>query len=200
MPTRTHAIGELTRLWLTARHGCLVDESVPVPMAYGVSEIDLVAVRPDAANFRLPDQTIVGPQLIVETRDEHDWEPTGREFGQALRSDVAQMNGLAYIPQAAKGVKFQMLRQQHYEGASRLFKTLEFDRLFVVHALDPAVRAELAPQLAAKRIYWLTVSELVDDLLGWYREQRRPTVLRNTLAGDMFHLLVGFCGYRPPQR
>lgn len=31
--------------------------------------------------------------MIVETKDERDWEPTGREFGKLLESDIAKMVG-----------------------------------------------------------------------------------------------------------
>ena len=30
MAARSNALGELTRFWLQARHGCLIDESVAV--------------------------------------------------------------------------------------------------------------------------------------------------------------------------
>jgi hypothetical protein len=136
----------------------------------------------------------VGPRLIVETKNEHDWEPQGNEFGAALRSDVGKMGEQPFVPKGVKGVKFTMLREQHYERASALFGTDDFDRLFVVHALDPATRAELCPALAARwRIYWVTLPEIVADLVGWYRRHSRPATLRHTLVGDLLHLLLGFC-------
>jgi hypothetical protein len=47
MSSRSNALTEITRLWLQARHGCLVDESIPVPVPYALSDIDLIALRPD---------------------------------------------------------------------------------------------------------------------------------------------------------
>ena len=194
MSTHSNACSELVRFWLEARHGCLVGEGVPVPVPYALSDIDLVALHPELKLLVLPGGRAVGPRLIVETKDEHDWEPIGREFGANLRADVAKMGDAGFVPRGAKGVKFSMLRQEHHERAAALFGTDDFDRLFVVHALDPKVLADLGAELAQKRIYWVTVPELVRDLLGWYRAHQRPAALRNTLVGDLLHLLVGFCG------
>jgi hypothetical protein len=198
MATRTNACSELTRFWLEARHGCLVGEGIPVKVPYAHSDIDLMALHPHGHPFALPTGAPVGPRLIVETKDEHDWDVTGREFGQLLRADVARMDGRPFVPRGAKGVRFSMLREEHFDCAAGLFGDGAFDRLFVVHAIDPTVLAELGPALTQRRIHWLTVPELVRDLLGWYRTHQRQTTLRNTLVGDLFHLLVGFCGLRLP--
>jgi hypothetical protein len=142
----------------------------------------------------------MGPRLIVETKDEHGWEPLGREFGQLLRADLQKMDGNQFIPRGAKGVKFSMLRQEHYERAIALFGTDDFDRLFVVHALDRVVRSELANALKLRRMHVLTIREVVRDLLDWYVAHQRPSGLRQTLVGDLMHLLVGFCGLRLPEK
>jgi hypothetical protein len=198
MPTRTNACSELTRFWLEARHGCLVTEGVPVPVPYALSDIDLLAVHPRLEAFPLPGGGTVGPRLIVETKDEHDWEPSGREFGAFLRRDVALMGDGAFVPKGMKGVKFSMLREEHHERAEAIFGTDEFDRLFVVHAVDHRVLTALAPSLAVQRVHWITVKEVVGDLLNWYSTHNRPAALRNTLMDDLFHLLVGFCGLTLP--
>ena len=198
MPTRTNACSELSRFWLEARHGCLVSEGVPVPVPYALSDIDLVAQQPRDCSITLPGGKKVRPRLIVETKDEHDWEATGREFGAALRSDFERMAGGPWIPKDVKGVKFTMLRQQHFERAVELFGSDQFDRLFIVHAIDPAVLADLGPSLEERRIYWITIRDVVRDLQEWYLCHKRPAALRNTLMGDAFHLLVGFCGLRAP--
>ena len=104
------------------------------------------------------------------------------------------MAGGPFVPRGTKGVKFSMLRQEHHERAASLFGTDDFDRLFVVHAVDAGVLAELGPVLAEHRIHWVTVPAVVADLLAWYRAHARPTALRTTLVGDLFHLLIGFCG------
>ena len=114
MPVRSNACSELTRFWLQARHGCLVDEGIPVPVPYALSDIDLVAVQPKLEPLRLPDGSRVGPRLIIETKDEHDWEPTGREFAACLRADTLKLGDSRFIPRGAKGVKFTMLREEHY--------------------------------------------------------------------------------------
>ena len=199
MPTRTNACSELARFWLEARHDCFVGEGIPVPVPYALSDIDLVAFQPLLQTIQLPNGVAVGPRLIAEAKDEHDWEPTGREFGAQLRADVEKMGGAAFIPKGTKEVKFSMLRHEHFERATALFGTDDFDRLFVVHAIDAGVRGEIAPTLAERRVYWLTVPEVVADLLSWYRRHPRPTALRNTLVGDLFHLLVGFCGLDLPE-
>jgi hypothetical protein len=143
----------------------------------------------------LPDGRRVGPRLIVETKDEHDWEPTGKEFGRFLREDVSLLGPESFVPRGAPGkVKFSMLRQAHFEVATNLFGSEDFDRLFVVHAIDPTVLADFAPTFAASRIYWLTLPELVRDLREWYRAHPRPAGLRHSLVGDLWHLLVGYCG------
>src|SRR4051812_41396752 len=98
MAARSNAISEMTRFWLQARHGCLVDESVAVKVPGGNSDIDLVAMRPDGGRIALPDATILGPRVIVETKDEHDWDSSGGEFGANLRSDVVKMGDLLFVP------------------------------------------------------------------------------------------------------
>ena len=198
MSSRTNACSELTRFWLEARLGCLVGEGVPVKVPYAHSDIDLVALHPLGQAFALPTGATIGPRLIVETKDEHDWEPSGREFGQLLRTDVAKLDGGPFVPRGAKGVKFSMLREEHFDRAVSLFGNDDFDRLFVVHAIDPSVLAELAPALSLRHIYWTTVPQIVLDLLQWYRSHQQQTTLRNTLVGDLFHLLVGFCGLELP--
>lgn len=197
MATRSNAASELTRFWLQARHNCLVDEGVPVHVTIhgggGNSDIDLIAIRSDLTPFTLPNGIRVGPRLIVETKDEHDWEPSGKEFATLLKKDVAHMNGAAYIPQGTMGVKFTVLRHEHYEKARHIFGTDDFDRLFVVHAIDAAQLAAMERQLAEARIHWLTIPQLLSDLLPWYKQHTHPTELRQSLVGDLLHLLVGFC-------
>ena len=198
MSARMNACSELTRFWLELRHGYLTTESVAVPVPYATSDIDVVAVHPKNDSFPLPDGTPIGPRLIVEAKDEHDWEPSGREFAGFLKADLAQMGEGKFIARGARNVKFTMLREQHYERAVELFGNEDFDRLIVVHALDPTIRAELEPHLVPRRIYLLTIRELVQDLASWYRVHPRPAVLRNTLLGDVLHLLLGFCRLQLP--
>ena len=198
MATRTNACSELARFWLEARHGCLVTEGVPVKVPYGHSDIDLLALQPLSKSIQLPNGMSVGPRLIVEAKDEHDWEPTGDQFGQLLRADMTMMGSGRFIPTGSKGVKFSMLREQHYRQATALFGSDDFDRLFVVHAIDADVLADLGPALAERRIAWVTIPEVVADLVAWYGLHPHPTALRNTLVGDLFHLLVGFCGLSLP--
>jgi hypothetical protein len=52
MTERSKAIAELTQFWLQARHGCLIDEVVTVPVPYALSHIDLLAVRRTSSSFR----------------------------------------------------------------------------------------------------------------------------------------------------
>ncbi len=40
MSTRSNASTELARFWLQERHGCLLDEELPVPVPYALSDID----------------------------------------------------------------------------------------------------------------------------------------------------------------
>ena len=77
MPTRNNACGELVRFWLQSRHGHLIDEAIPVRVPYALSDIDLGAYQPRGESVHLPDGSTIGPRLIVETNDEHDWEPLG---------------------------------------------------------------------------------------------------------------------------
>ncbi len=193
MPARSNAMSELTRFWLEARYSCVVKESLPVPVRYGLSDIDLLALRPDSTSFELPSGVAIGPRVIVETKDEHDFDPSGKSYGKNLIADMEKMGDKRFIPANISGVCFVMLRQQHYEVAKNLFGCDDFDRLFVVHALDKKVRQELTPKMQKKRIHWLTVHEMLKDLELWYRQHQRPSGLRNTLVGDLFHLLFGYC-------
>lgn len=200
MSGRTNACSEIVRLWLEARHGFLVTEGVPVPVPYALSDIDFLALHPRSGSPILPNGCTLAPKIIVEAKDEHDWEPTGREFGKLLRADLTLMAGRSFVPRGAKGVKFSMLREEHFERAAAIFGTDDFDRLFVVHAIDPAVLMEFAALLSTSRIHWLTIPQVVDDLIQWYAAHARPAALRNTLAGDMLHLLVGYCGLKVRSR
>ena len=195
MAARSNALSELTRFWLQTRHGCLINEAVPVKVPYAHSDIDLVALRPDIQPWPLPDGTLI-TRAIIETKDEHDFDPGGRDFGIRLRADVAIMGNHLYIPENKKA-NFTMLRQQHYEKAATLFGTTDFDRLFVVHALDPQIRSEICPFLANnKRIHWLTTREMVLDLYQWYKQLENRATLRHSFVGDVWHLLVGYCGLK----
>lgn len=195
MAARSNACSEITRLWLEARHGCLVTESVPVSVPGGHSDIDLMAIQAGLCTLSLPDGAAIGPRLIVETKDEHDFDPKGKDFGRWLQSDVAKVGAHGFIPKGTQGtVKFSMLREQHFQQAIDLFGTPDFDRLFVVHAIDPVVLSNIGPVLLEQRIHWLTIAEVVRDLLEWYRLRLKPTHLRNSLMGDVWHLLFGFCG------
>ena len=193
MGARSNALSELTRFWLQARHGCLVNEAIPVKVKHGTSDIDLVALRPDLRAWSLPDGTGV-TRAIVETKDEHDFDPAGRDYAKRLRSDVLALGGGQFVPSGGE-CRFTMLRQEHYEKALALFGSSDFDRIFVVHALDEQARQEIGPALAReRRIHWVTAREIVGDLLTWYRTLDHRAALRHTLMGDLWHLLVGHCG------
>lgn len=195
MASRSNACSEITRLWLEARHGCLLTESVPVPVLWGTSDIDLVAIQPSMHAVILPDGQAIGPRLIVETKDEHDFDPKGKEFGKWLLSDVAKLGANQFIPENTQGtVKFSMLREQHFRKAHALFGSSDFDRLFVVHAVDHTALSSVEHRLREKRVHWTTIDVVVRDLLNWYKVHPKPTTLRNTLMGDIWHLMFGFCG------
>ena len=155
----------------------------------------MVAVHGKLHKVALPcgAKIAIGPRIIIETKDEHDWEPTGREFGDLLRSDIDKMQDGRFIPKGTKGVKFTMLRQEHYEKATEYFDSDDFDRLFVLHAIIPEVVQERSEFLAARRIHLVTISDIVADLYRWYVAHPRKAGLRHTLVGDLWHLLVGFC-------
>ncbi len=67
MAARQNALSELTRFWLEGQHGCFVRESVPVPVPYGQSDLDFMAMRVDGMQIHLPTGEAVGPRLIVES-------------------------------------------------------------------------------------------------------------------------------------
>lgn len=198
MAIRSNALSEMTRFWLQARHGCVVSEAVPVKVPYNYSDIDFLALRPDLTPWTLPDGTPI-TRAIIETKDEHDFDPKGKDFGRRLKEDVQALSDALYISKP-KLAHFSLLRQEHYELATRIFGTADFDRLFIVHALDPDVRNEICPILAkTKRIYWLTVHEIVTDLFQWYQRVSNRAGLRHSLMGDLWHLLIGYCGFRPSE-
>ncbi len=199
MAARSNAGSELARIWLEHRHGCLVRESLQVPVYRNYSDIDFIAQHPTRAKLSLPNGTAIGPNIAVETKDEHDG-PTGRDFGKLLRADVARLSSEGVIPTGSANVKFTMLKAEHFEVASKFFGTSDLDRLFIVHAIDEETRIEICPTLEQRyRIHWLTIPELVTDLFRWYEGAVRPEQLslRNTLTGDLFHLLAGFCRFGP---
>jgi hypothetical protein len=163
------------------------------------SDIDFIAVHRAQEKIPLPTGSLVGPCLAVETKDEHDG-PSGNDFGKALRADASKVTADGFVPLGVTGIKFTMMKAEHFEIAKRFLGTSDFDRLFIVHALDDRTRSEICPGLAEKyRIHWLTIPEMVADLLHWYEgaERRERISLRNTVPGDLFHLLVGFCQFAP---
>lgn|GEM_PF-1914674 len=188
------------RFWLEARHGYLVGEGIPVPVPHVLSDIDLVALHPEGKSIVLPGGVSIGPRVIVETKDEHDWEPSGKEFGKVLRADVAKMEDGAFVPRSTKDVRFSMLREEHFDRALALFGTHDFDRLFVVHAIDAATVADLDTVLNTWRVQWVTIPEVVRDLIAWYRLHDRPSGLRHTLVGDLLHLARGILWTRSDGR
>lgn len=197
MAERRNALGELTRFWLEARHGCLLRESVAVAVPNGWSDIDFVAIRPDLSTISLPTGEQIGPRMIVESKDEHDFDKHGTTIGNRLLADLKAL-GKDHCIQDDNPHKahFSMLRQQHFDVAKKSFGTDKIDRLFVVHAVNKSVRKAQRDKLNQKRIFWITVRELVADLQKWYHTCERPTALRHTLMGDLFHLLVGYCEMR----
>lgn len=196
MSERSNAISEITRFWLQAKHKCLVYESLPVPVPYNQSDIDLLAIHGDMTQITLPNDVKVGPRLIVETKDEKDWESTGKEFGVLLESDISKMRDGLFVPNKT-ACKFSMLRQEHYEKATEFFASTDFDRLFVVHAINSEALARCSNFLNARRIHIITIRELVADIQQWYTGHKRRAGLRHTMMGDVWHLLVGFCGCIP---
>jgi hypothetical protein len=162
---------------------------------YGQSDLDLVAIHPELKSIELPGSRTVGPRLIIETKDEHDFDPSGREFGKYLLSDASQLGNGKYVPIGSPGkIKFSMLRQAHFDVACQMFGTDDFDRIFVVHAVDPSVLQRLEPMMTCRRVHWLTIRDIVLDLQTWYRGHPRPAGLRYSFVGDMWHLLFGYCG------
>jgi hypothetical protein len=196
MASRSNALAELTRLWLQERHGCLVRESVPVRVKRGTSDIDFVALHPAGAAWGAP---LIPPAVraIIETKDEHDYDPSGREFARMLVKDAATIGDGSFAPVGAQ-LKFSMLREEHYRVAEGLFGSNDFARIFIIHDLDRACCAEALDGMRAQGIFWLTAREIVADLIDWYPICANKPALRHTLAGDMLHLLVGYCKLRPP--
>ena len=196
MAARNNAILELTRFWLESRHSCLTSESIPVKVPFGHSDIDLVAARLDSQPWSLPDGTKI-IRAIIETKDEHDFDPTGRDFGKRLTADVAVMGDNLFVSKGQKA-QFSMLREEHFEKAATIFGTKDFSRVFVVHALDPQIRTQICPDLAMhKNIHWLTIRDIVMDLQQWYKLHANPASLRHTFMGDLWHLLIVYCGLEP---
>src|SRR5207253_9150399 len=84
MPTRSNACSELVRFWLQSRHGHLIDKAFPFLFR---SPCPISTLSPSTLEVN-QSVCLTVPRLIVETKDEHDWEPLGKEFGAALRADV----------------------------------------------------------------------------------------------------------------
>jgi len=189
-------LGELTKVWLTVQHSCLIRESVPVKVPKQWSDIDTLAMRADLRKFRLPQPVgqSVGPRLVVEIKDEHDFDPDGTNFADRLRDDFEHMDwDWGYIPANTPGVNFKMLLKNHFAVAQQFFGSDDFDRVFVVHNLNRD-RDGLQDMLAAlerKRIFFVTAQEIWQDWLEWYHhaDDAAHAALRATLMGDTLRLL-----------
>jgi len=200
MATHSNALSELTRLWLEQRHGCSLREEVPVGVDRGSSDIDFAAIRADGETIQLPGAIEVGPRIIVEAKDEHDYDPSGEDFGRRFLKDIERMGEDQYIPAHARCVKFSMLREEHFRVALDLFGGEVFDRLFVFHGIDTTAFQDRIPGLREqRRIHLVVVKDLLRDLVEWYGGLDHPARLRNSLTGDLLHLLFGFCGVRLPE-
>jgi hypothetical protein len=186
MAARDNALAELTRLWLHRRHHCATIESFPVPVPYGNSDIDFVASRLDGTEVVLRDGLVLRPSLMVEVKDEHDFDPDGKDFGKRARHDAELMGELVAIPRQTGGVCFSMLRQEHYEVGVGLFGKADFDRLFVVHSIRMSDHTR--EFFAKRRVFWISARELFSDLETWYSAHPRKATLRHTIAGDFYHL------------
>ena len=196
---RFNACSELAKFWVEVRHGYLVTESVPVKVPYGISDIDIIAMHPKAASIALPDGNVLGPRLIIESKDEHDFDPKGTAFAKMLRSDATLLGESGFVPKTVTAqVKFTMLREAHFVKATDIFKTDDFDRLFIVHAIDPSIIETVKPLLTGHRIHWLTIREVLRDLEQWYKLHPQPAGLRHSPIGDLLHLLFGYCGVTIP--
>ncbi len=68
---------------------------------YGTSDIDLVAMRPDGTAWQLPDGTAI-VRAIIETKDEHDFDPADHDFAKRVRADVAALGDGRFIPKSQK--------------------------------------------------------------------------------------------------
>jgi hypothetical protein len=68
MASRSNSCSELTRFWREAKNGCLITESVPVPVPYAQSDIDLVAVQPALQQLSLPDSRHDRPPIGLSQR------------------------------------------------------------------------------------------------------------------------------------
>jgi hypothetical protein len=156
-------------------------------------------MRPDGHRLLLPSGAEIGPRLIVEAKDHHDYDASGRAFADLFEKDLQLMAGRQSIAAGTKDVFFTMLRDEHFEATRRLFGTDNFDRLFVVHAFEGARSEATSAGLAASRVFLLDTNSLIADLLQWYETSERKSGLRNSLIGDVWHLLVGFCRLRPEQ-
>jgi len=200
MGTHSNALSELTRLWLEQRHGCLLREEVPVRVDRGTSDIDFAAIRADGGTIQLPGGIGVGARIIVEAKDEHDYDPSGEDFARRFLKDIDRMGEEQYIPAHARCVKFSMLREEHYRVALDLFGGSDFDRLFVLHAMDTTAFEDRIPALSEqRRIHLVVLKDLLRDLVQWYGGLDHRARLRNSLTGDLFHLLFGFCGVSLPE-
>lgn len=109
------------------------------------------------------------------------------------------MGNNRFVPSTTEGTRFSMLRQEHFEHAAELFGTDGFDRLFMVHAIDPEVVTGLPGRFGEERIYWRMIPTVVEDLMAWYRGFRRLASLRHSLIGDLIHLLAGYCSLTLPE-
>jgi len=119
----------------------------------------------------------------------------GAEFGQLFLADVEKMEDGPYIPAHARHVKFAMLQEEHFQVAADVFGPDCFDRLFVLHAIDTTAFEDEIPTLRQEhRVHLLTVKGLLEDLVEWCQGLDHQARLRNTLTGDLFHLLFGFGG------
>lgn len=148
---RFNAASELARFWIEVRHGFLVTESVPVAVPYGLSDIDILAMHPSGGTITLPKGHAVGPRLIIEAKDEHDFDPKGREFGKALRRDLEFMADDAYVRSTVKAqVTFSMFREAH------CFVKLTFAlRMIVLVRLTSIGSLSSMPSILRRSSIWL---------------------------------------------
>ena len=190
MAERNNAISEIVRFYFETCKSCMTCESIPVKTNKNYSDIDLVAIPSDLNICELPNG-IKFERAIIETKNELDYDKYGTDFAKRIIYDYSIVKNNNYAP-SVSSVNFSMLSREHYEYASNiLFKNKKFIRIFIVHKIniDKDNVQECINNFKNIDVYFIQISDIINDLFKWYYNCQNKTIIRNSLVGDLIHLL-----------
>lgn len=192
MATRSNALSEISRFWLQECYGLFIRESIPVKLKHNNSDIDFAATTPGLPVTIL--NKITFKNAIIETKDERDFDPNGKDFIKRLNYDFSIMKN-NFIDEDSK-CNFSMLKKQHHDKAEEIFHGVDFVKIFIFHNIY-ITNNEIIDRLIEKDIYIIKSDEMLNDIINFMNTKYQGSGIRNSLIGDIFDMLIRYHKWGP---